>query len=531
MRHPAISTIALFIIALAMAVLYFKHLNPPGQQAGKVLQSIPRDAALVFEFKNDTAVYDIFKNSTIFSNLMGAEKTNELNLLRYKLLHSTALNNALNGQSIFISVHPRPHANRLEFLLTVYSHDDLRDAIYDLTKQGVAEGIQVNTVLFNRQSGFAITLNSIGKTFYLLPNEDGILSGSFDKELVIACANNQHSQQPAVFTPLPDQQSANSIANLYVNYLQLSPLFDELFANKNNELFRDLCSLPATASLTLNYKPDAIMFSGTSNINPDMPTGYLHIFTRQQPAVNKLKAMFPASTAYSINFAVSEPGKFETDLANWQTQSGAATEKKLLFDRIKRETGVEPYQSFKNMLGNEFAIITTRYQEKLAIVQLKNGMKFKPYMVNMSTMLNEDAGQLNYDKLPYYLLGDAFGIFRRPYFIIVDNYMLICASQTGLMEYYRNYTAGNLLNKSEDFTRFDDLQNTQSNISFFVNFKNAAGLFKADLKPEFAKVFETDGEGWTNYYAASLQFTSAENNFYTNFYMRLNTRDTVSLMP
>jgi hypothetical protein len=43
--------------------------------------------------------------------------------------------------------------------------------------------------------------------------------------------------------------------------------------------------------------------------------------------------------------------------------------------------------------------------------------------------------------------------------------------------------------------------------------------------------FATDKAGWNNYYAAAYQLTASENNFYTNFYMRVNMPDSLKVKP
>ncbi len=52
------------------------------------------------------------------------------------------------------------------------------------------------------------------------------------------------------------------------------------------------------------------------------------------------------------------------------------------------------------------------------------------FVTNISKMNDENSGQLNYDKLPFFLLGDAFSIFKRPYFMIIDNYLILANSPT-----------------------------------------------------------------------------------------------------
>jgi hypothetical protein len=60
-------------------------------------------------------------------------------------------------------------------------------------------------------------------------------------------------------------------------------------------------------------------------------------------------------------------------------------------------------------------------------------------MMNISTMANDNVGQFNYSKLPFFLLGDAFSIFRKPYFMIQDNYLVLAGTESELRSYTDTY--------------------------------------------------------------------------------------------
>jgi hypothetical protein len=525
-----IITLVLLIAAVVVSVLYFKNLNPPGQQSGKVMGNIPADAALIFEYKNDQGFYDIFNNNHLLTTLIGDQKSAELNDLKVDILDNALLKPLFDGQSLFISLHPQKATDDIDFLITTSSTGNIGDVLDQIVKQK-SDKVLIHEMQLGGKKGYNIYLNDIKRRFYLMLNDDNTFSASFSQQLVENAAKYRNERHEKFFVQLSDQQNSNSIANLYVNYKQLSPLFDQLFKSKNSDIFRNFRLLSAIGAFSLNYKSDALMFNGISHIQEQEAKSYLDIFRYQQPTLNKLKSIFPATTAYSLNFAVSDPVKFENNLFQWQLQAGFDTEKKALFNRIKKETSIDLTNQFMNLLGNEFAIVTTRYQEKIALVQLKNGLNLRPFMVNISKMVTDDMGEFNYDKLPFFLLGDAFSIFRRPYFMIVDNYLIICNSQSGLTEYYKNYTNGNFLTKSDEYTRFDNLQAERSNVSFFINFKNAGQILRDELKPAYAKAFEDKNSGWNNYYAAGYQFTASEKDFYTDFYMRLNMPDTTATNP
>lgn len=529
MIRNLIITLILLIAAIGISITYFANLNPPGQRAGKVMNNIPPDATLVFEYKNDDSFYDIFKGNSLLTNLIGNERTTELQELKAHLLDNELLKPLLDGSSIFISLHPRPGSGEMDFLITASGNDKLSGYIDKLLQRPDSTGMVIRPLNIAGKPGFNIYLNGIKRNLFLVADGDNTVSASFSQHLVEEAVAYREKKHEQVFAQLSDQQNENSVANLYVNYLQLAPLFDALFINKNGDIFRTFKTLPAFGALTLNYKNDALMFNGISKVQGADTKSYMGLFRYQQPQENHLKDIFPATTAYSINFAVSDAVKYENNLFQWQVANGYSIEKGALFSRVKKETGVELTKAFMDMLGPEFAVITTKYQEKIGLVKIKNGLQFRPYIVNISKMATEDMGQFNYDKLPFYLLGDAFSIFRRPYFMVVDNYLMLCNSEVGLKEYYSNYTAGKFLTKDEEYRNFDNIQAERSNVSFYINFKNALQLLKTDLKPQYAQAFDTDKGGWNTYYGAAFQFTASENNFYTNFYMQVKKPDSLKV--
>jgi len=221
--------------------------------------------------------------------------------------------------------------------------------------------------------------------------------------------------------------------------------------------------------------------------------------------------------------------KFGTDLYQYHVKAGIQKEQDSLFKKIKAEAGISLRTEFNNLLGNEFAIVTTRYEEKYAIISVKDGSKLLPFMINISNMVTDNMGQFKYSKLPFFLLGDAFGILKRPYFMILDNYLILATSQKELSSYADTYLNRKFLNKTDAYNQFYDLLSERSNVAFFINFKNSQQILKRDMNPDVYSSFENNNPGWKGFYGASYQLSSADENFYTNFCMRLNNVDTTAV--
>ncbi|MBB6111164.1 hypothetical protein [Mucilaginibacter lappiensis] len=527
MKRLIVITLILLAAAIAITVVYFKNLSPPGVRTGQVMHTIPDNATAVFEFNSEKGFYDIFKGNQLLSAVIGKDKLADLDTLRKLLITSPQLERFFDGQNVFISAHPS-NGNDINLLITIPTTNDFKtDAFTNLNTQPNS-GLSVTPIHNTVGTTYDVLVKAINKHFYITQKENNIFAGSFSKELIDQSLLYKDDKNRNIFIPLPEQQNANSLANLYINYNQLTPLFDQIFKNKNTDIFKSFKLLPALAALTLNFKNDALMFSGFTSIQHNHTASYLNLFADQQPVVNHLKDIFPSTTAYTINFAVSDPAKFSAGLSQWHIKAGISNEKDQLFSKIKAETGIFLKPEFEHLLSNEFAVVTTRYQEKYAIVSVKDGSKLRPIMMNISTMISDNIGQFNYDKVPFYLLGDAFSIFRKPYFMIIDNYLVLAATSSELTSYSDTYYNRKFISKTDQYNQFDNLQAERSNVAFFINFKNSQSILKRDLKDAFYDAFENSDPGWKSFYAASYQFSASDKNFYTNLCMRLNNTDSTA---
>ena len=526
MRRPIILSAVLFVAIVCLAVLYFRNLSTPGSRTAAVLNSIPNNAALIFEFKNEDSFYEIYNGNKLFASVLGETPLTDLKLLRSEAKFYQLLGPLFGGEDVFLSFHPQKD-NAIGLLLTT-SVDKNFDPSKITENSNDKKTLKISSINYGEVKGYDIYDAKLNKHFYIASKEKSVYAGSFSKELIDTYVAYKHKKEETNFIMLPQQQITNSLANLYVNYMALNPLFDKLLKNKNSDIFKSQRMLPALGVLDLNFKSDALMFSGFTETDPSKASSYISLFLGQQPVVNELKNIFPSTTAYSINFAVSDPKKFKADLSNWQAKAGLQHQKDSLFNKIKTETGIALITEFNKALSNEFAVVTTRFVEKLAIIKVKDGSELRPVMNNISTMEGDDIGRFNYNKVPFFLLGDAFSVFHHPWFTIVDNYLILANSKNELASYRDSYFNSKFQSKQSAYIDFSKLLTERTNVSWFINFKNSQSVFKRDLNDNFYQAFSNNEPGWKNFYGASYQLSASDKKFYTVFCMNFNQPDTAA---
>ncbi|MDT3405582.1 hypothetical protein [Mucilaginibacter terrae] len=517
MKRLIIITILLVAATVVVTVKYFDNLNLAGPRTAQVINTIPSSAALVFEFNNDASFYDIYNNSQLFTSIIGQQKMNELHSIRSLILENVSTQAVFNAQDIFFSIHPQAN-DTLEYLVTI-------PATGALQPEALAR-LKLQSIKIAGKTGYIIRTDSLQKNFYIAPKDGNIWAGSFSKPLLEESLNYKTSDKDN-FALLSDQQHSNTLGNLYINYQQSGKLLNQFYKKGQADIFKGLQMLPATTALSLNYKSDALIFNGFTTFKQTAAMSYLDLFRQMAPVELSLQEIFPITTAYSSSYGFNDVARFKTLLAKWEQKTGLEKDRSALFKKIKSETGVQFDTEFNKLLDNEFAIITTRFEEKLAIIKLKNGAGLKPFCYNISNMITDDCGQFNYNQIPLFLLGDVMSLFRKPYFIILDNYLVLANSQREINNYKQNYFNNQYLSKGTEFIEFNNLVAERCNINYFIHFKNAGNAFKRLLKPYYNEVYQQE-PGFKNYYAAAYQLSGSENQFYTNLCIKLLKPDSTT---
>jgi hypothetical protein len=106
MNKIILTTSVLIVAVFTVAYLYFSNISASGLTNDKALSLIPGDAALIFQFKNDKSIYEIFSEYPVFDAVIGKQKAEELTALKSVLLNSGRIFRNTLGQNIFLSFHP-----------------------------------------------------------------------------------------------------------------------------------------------------------------------------------------------------------------------------------------------------------------------------------------------------------------------------------------------------------------------------------------------------------------------------------------
>jgi hypothetical protein len=516
MNKIILSTSVLIVAVFTVAFLYFSNISASGLTNDKALSLIPNDAALIFQFKNDLSIYEIFSDYPVFDAVIGKQKEEELSALKSVLLKSGKPSNSSLGQNIFLSFHPLENdAVAFLWVMPIPPGISGQELIESLKENN---NIQYSESLVGKKRVSQLYIKSLKRIFFLQVDQN-IVSGSFSRETMENSLNEKTEKiRPELVEEInrASNQNQNTPASIFVNFKNSISFLSKFLKNKPGSSFSMLNNFNGIATLNMNFKSDALMFNGITETDTS-DQNYLNLFLHQQPIRNPIKRLVPDNTANYTVYGFSDYATFHKELEGLLLFRKELDQLTQTLTRIKEETGIDARRDIQKYLANEFITFQLSTQERYAAVQLTNGRQMQFFLEPVSSMYSGNIRQLNYPGLLYYYFGDGLKQFDKPFFAIVDNQMIISNSASSIERYLTRYNR-HLLYENDKFMSFDQLVADRSNISIFIHTRNSGSNISSELKPGYSSIFRNDNYGLKDFYGFSYQWSSEGDHFFTNFY-------------
>ncbi len=519
MRNFYILIFTLVIVVIGVTWLYFKNITPDVQNSERIFAITPNQTPLIFEFKNDESVYDIFKDFELFGNTIGRDNFSKIKALKAVFLDNKEVNNFLSDRNIFISLHAT-NPDETDFLLYTVLKNNFSNAktqkqiIANIRKKYKLQEFEINgatcyKIQFNKGLVFTIYFTN------------RLVLGSFSLDLVKRCI--QKSQQATTIQSTWKienmKKNANSIANIYINYAALGTYLNNFSRKLEEPQLAGLKTLIASSVLNMNFKNEAFMFSGNTTADGSSKQ-FLNLFLNQEPQTITLKNLVPEETSSYLIYALSNRQKFEQDL---QQLFRSRNEQKRLSRQIKniaQKHGINLENELKNNnWGKEFGVFTLASGDKIGIIKTGKSQKLNFVLSTISSLVDDRIYRFSDSNLLYYYFGDPMKPFSRPYFAFIENHVIIATNTSVINRFINNYNRQNLLSQTPRFRNFQQFIANQANISFFIHNKNSRYLIGSFLSKKANEAYKSDDFGLKDFYALSLQLSADNQKFYTNLYM------------
>jgi hypothetical protein len=495
----------LVIGMIGMSYLYFSKLKQSTNANDLALNAISANAGLVYSFDHDKSFYEILSGQDLLQHLLGNAKSSQLKALNNYINAKPEIADLLQGQKIYIGFAP-DSTEQIDFLICTQTKLDLTAT--DFLAKNLSKGVKLNSIKGFHEITFA------DSTIVYVGIKDQLIAISNSIEQIQKAIGNQTNKASnfAAYIKANSGYNKNSLAKLYLNFEAFPKFLKNILSNNGNGELAVLNQKNSYATLSYNFSKEKLLFNGTTELGND--NSYLKLFTELPDQKIVITNLLPQSTANYTVYTVNDYQNWQSKLHQWvNAQKG--NEKLLnIEENISKKYGLDLQKIFPVYFKNQFITFQLASGEKFGGIALSNGDKVGQLLLDLSAEYAPDIKIFREGNIPYTYFGEPFKKFEKPYYTIIDNYLVMANHASSIEVFLNSYRNNALLINQEDYQYFTD-QLSSATISFYINNKNSNTIFGRNLKKAYYKQYQAS-DGFGSFDAFSYQLSGDKGKFLSN---------------
>jgi hypothetical protein len=506
MKRIIVVVIVLFTAIITMAYLYFHRLNAERINSDSGLHAAILTSPLVFSFQNDKSVLEILKGQNLFSELVGEENFNQMVSLKEQLLNIPLINGLVDEESIYVSLIPSGN-KKIDLVYTTQINDEA-------TEVELRNTLQSAGVVLSAENGITKLILSDSSVFFLGFKDDVvILSETPQPVKAILALDFRKTNKFGDYIKSNSRLSKTSLAELYINFNELPQLLESVIPGKLSGELSPLYNQNSYGSFVYNFSKNKILLTGTTITNE--PQSYYELFAATKAQKITITNILPQNTANYSVFTIDDYGSWNVALKKWFTSQNTIRTVENTVEKIKKKYHLNLDQVFPRYFNNQLVTFQLSTTEKLGAISLSNGDKTEQLLLELSTEYSEEIRLLRESDLFYVYFGEPFKKFKRPYYTILDNYMVFANNASTLQSFLNSYRNNRLLENDTDYSNTINLLPNTACISFFVDFRKSRDIFRRNIYLPYYRHFLSE-KGLKNYSSFTYQLNGDNGKFQSN---------------
>ncbi len=532
----------ILIVGGVAAYLYF---GDSGKR--NAMSVIPEDAIYIIETSDLTEAWNTLSESKMWKHLQGSPKFADINqsaLSLDSLINGNkTLNMLFSNRQMVISAHmisltdydfifavDLKKASKITFLKN-YIKDIVGYYDFEMGKRNF-EGKEI------------IELTDV-KTKELLSISfiDNIMVCSYTPGLV----EKSIAQADADFwTKNPDVRfvsteiKGNKLFNFYFNFSQLEKFLRCYMADPSG-LIKPLSTSLKFSAFNVTFDNEKLQWDGYTSVNDSLPS-YFKALADVSPGKWKAYEIISDKAAIYISMSFNNSGDFFEKLnkvfSSEDTTKAQDYEK--IIKKVEKILKVDLQEDFFDWIGNEIGFVklqpssNARETDAIAIIHSSDIAQAQKSMEKITRNVRKRTlGLLKFEDTEYknytikyleygwflkLLFGKLFSTFDKPYYIFMEDYVVLSNSPSCLMDFIDDYTVGKTLSHNKDFMDFVDNFEAKSNISAFVQMPKVYSHLYYYSKNDKRQGIRDNKDLILAFTRVGLQFTSEDHMFKTKLY-------------
>ncbi len=512
MKRILVVVIVLFTAIITMAYLYFSRLNTERENNDNDLHAAVNNSAVIFSFQNDKSILDILKSQPLFSEIIGEENYNQMVSLKNHLLNVPAINSIIDQQGIYISLVPAEN-RKIDLLYTTQINQDA-------TITQLLAALKSSRALLQEEKAITRITLTDSSVFYFGVKDNLLLLSSSEKPIrnVIA-AKFEKNNEFVAYIKSNSRLSKTSLAELYINFAKLPLLLKSVIPGKLTGELSILNNQNSFASLVYNYSKDKVLLTGTTKAND--ANNYYQLFAKLVPQKITITNILPINTANYSVFTIDNYANWKPLLDKWLLTQKTDKAIENTTKKINQKYHLDLAQVFPKYFKDQIITFQLNTTERLGAINLSNGDKTDQLLLELSTEYNEEIRLFREENLLYAYFGEPFKKFKRPYYTIIDNYLVFANNASTVQSFLNSYKNNRLLINDKRYSYTINLLPNTACISFFVDIPHSKDIFRQNIFSTYYKHIISEN-GLKNYSSFTYQLNGDNGKFQTNMLINKN---------
>lgn len=495
----------LLLATFAMAYLYFSNLNTENNANDLSLNAVAKNSGIVFSFENDKSFYEILSGQDLLQNVLGETKSKQLKNLRENLIDLPSIFNAIDGQKVYIGI--LPSADSVNFMIGIQlktGHEPAK----------LLSHLNSKNIRFKKTGEvYELTFSDSTHVFFASKEKLVLISNSPSALTPILTAQTLEDQDFAKYIKANTRVSKNTLANLYIDFNKTPALLKNILSNNINGELNIFKDQHAYAALSYSFGKEKLLFNGNTTVED--PKNYFNLFSNLPEQQLTIDNIMPEKTANYAIYAIADYKTWQNELNKWMLANQQEEKVKQNIDAINQKYRIDLRQIFSNYFKNQFATFQLNSGEKFGAIALSNGEKLGQFLLDLSGEYAPDIKIFKDSNIPFAFFGEPFKKFERPFYTIIDNYLVMANNASSIQVFLNSYKANKLLVNDEAYIGFGDQLSSAATIVFYVNHKNSNDIFGRNLKIPYYKQYQSK-TGFNLYNAFCYQLSGDHGKFLSN---------------
>lgn len=507
MKKIFVSIFILLVAIVTMAYLYFSKLNSDHAQTDLSLYAATGSSGFIFSFENDKSILGILKEQDIFEEAIGNENFKALQSLQNNLLAAPAINQLIDKQTIYLNFIPGKK-QQTDYLFSTQTAGNA-------SPQQLYQALKANVTTLDTTGNIATITLKDSTIFYLgVKAQLVLLSNSPEPILKALSANSEKADHTFVeYIKSNNRQTRNTLAQLYINFNKLPELLKNMIPGKLNGELSVLDKQDSYAVLTYSFSNERVLFAGTTLVNT--PNSYYNLFSEIPAQKITIDNILPENTAIYSIYAIDNYVNWRKGLKTWFINRKEDKKITKIQEDISTKYHLNPEELFPKYFNNQFVNVQLSTGEKIGAINLSNGDKLNQLLIDLSDQYDEEIKLFKEPDLLYAYFGTPLQSFKRPYYTIIDNYLVFANYASTLQSFLNNYKNNQLLINSARYTNTSNQLPNTSNISFYIDLHNSSNLLRKNIATPYYRQL-TSKDGLKEYETFVYQLSGDHGKFQTN---------------